>query len=220
MAQKTTLNVLLLDMNIGRMDSRIVFGIDDPTAGDLGDLAASRGRPGLADLKKMVVNFKDSLNLIMPPLDTKKTLMLKDKKINYFIELLRDYFDLILIDIPGFLLGYIELEEIDIPDRFVFVSLPDIVSANNTHILLDHVKRYRTASDFYLVINKYNMKPAISPSGLANLLKYPVTSFIPYDRDIEDLVNSRGPGHIFRYRLRIVGNISGLASKIHEELGI
>ena len=28
MAQKTTLNVLLLDMNTGRIDSRMIFGLD------------------------------------------------------------------------------------------------------------------------------------------------------------------------------------------------
>ncbi|HAJ94656.1 MAG TPA: hypothetical protein DCP02_00335, partial [Actinobacteria bacterium] len=61
--------------------------------------------------------------------------------------------------------------------------------------------------------------PAISPTGLANILKYPVASFIPYDRDIEFLVNTRGPGYIFNYNLRIARSITELSRKIIEELG-
>ena len=121
---------------------------------------------------------------------------------------------------PGYLLGEIDMAEIDISDRFVFVSLPDLYSASNIRILMDYVKGYRSFHDFFLVINKYNLKPAISPTGLSNILKYPITSFIPYDRDIEELTNTRGPGHIFNYNLKVVRNISGLAEKIFGGLDV
>lgn len=218
MAQKTTLNVLLLDMNIGRMDSRIVFEINDPAIRDFGDLIIESKSVDTCVLKKIVVNFENSLHLLLPPLDIEKASILRNKKLDNFIEILRDHFDLVCIDIPGHLLTHIDIKKIDISDRFVFVSLPNIFSVNNNRILMDHIGNLRSSSDFYLVINKYNIKPAISPTGLSGILKYPVTSFIPYDRDIEVLVNTRGPGHIFRYNLRITRDISGLASKIYEEL--
>jgi MinD-like ATPase involved in chromosome partitioning or flagellar assembly len=121
---------------------------------------------------------------------------------------------------PGNLLGLVKLSEVDISDRLVFVSLPDILSINNTRLLMDHVKDYRSSYDFYLVINKYNIKPSLSPTGLSNIIHHPITSFIPYDRDIENMVNTRGPGSIFKYNLKTVRNISRLAAKIYEGLGL
>ena len=220
MAQETTLNVLLLDMNIGKMDSRLIFGIDDPSARDFGYMAAGDKSIDISHLKKIVINLNNSLNLILPPLQTESISILKSNRFNSFIEALRDHFDIICMDIPGHLLGIIDIKEIDICDRLVLVSLPDIFSVHNTRLLARYVEGFRSAYYFYVVINKYNIKPAISPTGLSNILKYPVASFIPYDRDMENLVNTRGPGHVFRYRLRISQNISGLAAKIYEELMI
>ena len=85
---------------------------------------------------------------------------------------------------------------------------------------MEHISGYRSPHDFYLCINKYNLKPALSSTGLSNILGYPITTFIPYDRDIEELVNTRGPGHIFSYNLKIAKNISGFASRIYRDLGL
>ena len=220
MAQRTTLNVLFLDMNIGRMDSRIIFGIDGPAVKDLGDLPERIDNLDTLSLKKLIVNQKDSLNIILPPLNMECPPILKNTNLDILIESLRDHFDIICIDMPGYLLGQIDMAEIDISDRIVFVSLPDLFSVSNIRILMDYVKDYRSCYDFYLVINKYNMRSSISSTGLSNILRYPITSFIPYDRDIEELVNTRGPGHIFKYKLKVVRNISGLAEKIFKGLEV
>lgn len=219
MALKTTSNILLLDMNIGRSDSRIIFNVNDPAIKDFGDIEENIERLDTRILKKVVINLECTLNLIVPPLKIDRIGILQRDSLNRFIECLRDHFDIICIDMPAYLFSYIDMTEIDIADRFIFVSLPDIFSVNNNRTLIDHLEEIRHGLECYLVINKYNMKPAISPTGLTNILKYPVASFIPYDRDIEFLVNTRGPGYLFNYNLRIVRSIIGLSRKIIEELG-
>lgn len=220
LARKTSSNVLLLDLNIGKRDSRIVFDVDNGSCRDFGDIGVLVDSIDTQVLKRLVINFDNSLHLIIPPLKLEKREMLETDNLNRFLESLRDHFDIICIDFPCHLFKYIEIGEIDIADKFVFVSLPDIISINNTRILMEYIDGIKSQHGSYLVINKYNMRPAVSPTGLTNILKYPISSFIPYDRDIEFLLNTRGPDHIFNYNLRIVRSISELSKKIYEELDI
>ena len=220
LARKTSVNVLLLDLNIGKRDSRVIFDVDDGNYKDYGDIGSAADSLDTSVLKRLVINFDNSLHLLLPPLDPGKKEILEGDNFNRFLESLRDHFDIICIDFPYHLFRYIDIGEIDIANRFVFVALPDIVSINNTRILMEYIDNAKSHPDSYLIINKYNVRPAISPTGLTNILKFPITSFIPYDRDIESLINTRGPDYIFNYNLRIVRNISELSQKIYEELDI
>lgn len=220
LARKTSSNILLLDLNIGRRDSRVMFDIDNGSHRDFGDIGDRQDSIDTSVLKRLIINFDNSLHLIIPPLDLGKAGMLKGNSFEVFLESLRDHFDIICIDFPSHLFKYIDIGEIDIADKFVFVSLPDIISINNTRILMEYIDNIKSHPGSYLVINKYNIRPAVSPTGLTNILKYPISSFIPYDRDIEVLLNTRGPDYIFNYNLRTVRNISELSQKIYEELDI
>lgn len=220
LARKTSSNILLLDLNTGKRDSRIVFDVDNGSYRDFGDIANMVDSIDTSILKRLVINFDNSLHLIIPPLSLEKGDILKGDNFNQFLESLRDHFDIICIDFPCHLFKYIDMGEIDIADKFVFVSLPDIISVNNTRTLMEYIDSIKSHPGSYLVINKYNMRPAISPTGLTSILKYPISSFIPYDRDIEFLINTRGPDYIFNYNLRIVRSISELSQKIYEELDI
>lgn len=220
LARKTSVNVLLLDLNTGKRDSRVIFDVDDGKYKDYGDISSAIGNLDTSVLKRLVINLDNSLHLIVPPLDLEKKEILEGDNLSQFLESLRDHFDIICIDFPYHLFRYIDIGEIDIADRFVFISLPDIVSINNTRILMEYIDNAKSHPGSYLVINKYNVRPAISPTGLTNILKFPVSSFMPYDRDIEFLINTRGPDYIFNYNLRIVRSISELSQKIYEELDL
>ncbi len=220
LARKTSVNVLLLDLNTGKRDSRVIFDVDDGNYKDYGDIGGAAGSLDTSVLKRLVINFDNSLHLLLPPLDPGKKEILEGDNLNQFLESLKCHFDIICIDFPYHLFKYIDIGEIDIADRFVFVSLPDIVSINNTRILMEYIDNAKSHPGSYLIINKYNVRPAISPTGLTNILKFPVSSFIPYDRDIESLINTRGPDYVFNYNLRIVRSISELSQKIYEELDL
>lgn len=220
LAKKTSSNVLLLDLNIGKRDSRIIFDVDSGSYKDFGDIWSKKDSIDTSVLKRLVINFDNSLHLIIPPLDLEKAEILRQDNFNRFLESLREHFDIICIDFPSHLFKYIDVSEVNIADKFVFVSLPDIISINNTRIMMEYIESIKSPPGLYLVINKYNMRPAVSPTGLTNILKYPISSFIPYDRDIEVLLNTRGPDYMFNYNLRTVRDISELSKKIFSELGI
>jgi len=106
----------------------------------------------------------------------------------------------------------------DFVDKFVFISLPDLISVNNLSVLTNNIICDGSSYDFDILINKFNTRPAISPTGLNTILNYPIDAFIPYDRDIEFLILNRGPDSIFNYNLRIVKDISAFSKKIYEDL--
>ena len=107
----------------------------------------------------------------------------------------------------------------DLVDKYVFISLPDLVSLNNLNLMVKNIVCDEFSYECDILINKFNTRPAVSAAGLNSILKYPVNAFIPYDRDIEFLANSRGPDSIFDYNLRITRNLKGLSQRIFEELG-
>jgi len=73
LALKTTANILLLDMNIGKRDSRTVFDIDEKISRDFGDIEEIVKNMNTQVLKKLVLNLESSLNIILPPLKMDKT---------------------------------------------------------------------------------------------------------------------------------------------------
>ena len=171
-------------------------------------------------LKRLVINFENSLNLILPPLKIEKVKIICKDYLEKLLNVLKNHFDIICVDFPNYLFGQNNLCLKEFVDKFVFISLPDIVSVNNLNILTGNIIYDELYYDFDIVINKYNSRPAVSPSGLNSILKYPINAFIPYDRDIEFLILNKGPDSVFNYNLRIVQNISSFSMKIYEDLSL
>ena len=217
-AKNTNKNMLLLDLNIGKEDSRIIFDISGDNYRDLGDIEELAGELDLAILKKLIINFDSSLNLILPSLKIEKNKFYNGKNLGALLDFLRKSFDIILIDFPYQLFVQSNLDFLEYINKFVLISLPDLISINNLDILTKRIGYDDYPYSFDILINKFNSRPAISPSRINNILKCPVKAFIPYDRDIEFLFLSRGPFSIFNYNLRIVKNITDYAEVLYEEL--
>lgn len=220
LARETTENILLLDLNIGKKDSRMVFNLADENHRDLGDAEEVIDELDISILKRLVINFDNSLNLILPPLKIEKVKIICKVCLEKLLNVLKNHFDIICVDFPNYLFSQNNLCLKEFVNKFVFVSLPDIVSVNNLNILTGNIIYDELYYDFDIVINKYNSRPAVSPSGLNSILKYPINAFIPYDRDIEFLILNKGPDSVFNYNLRIVQNISSFSMKIYEDLSL
>ncbi|MDD3819524.1 MAG: hypothetical protein PHG41_06820, partial [Actinomycetota bacterium] len=67
-ARETEKNILLLDLNIGKKDSRLIFNLTDDDYRDIGDIEEVIDELDISILKKLVINFGNSLNLILPPI--------------------------------------------------------------------------------------------------------------------------------------------------------
>jgi MinD-like ATPase involved in chromosome partitioning or flagellar assembly len=220
LARETTKNILLLDLNIGKKDSRMVFSQSDESLRDLGDIERVIDELDISILKKIVINFENSLNLILPPVKIEKSSIIDKDKLEKILDMLKEHFDIICVDFPNHLFSQNKLCLKEFINKFVFVSLPDLISVNNLNTMTGNIICDELHYDFDIIINKYNTRPAVSPSGLNTILKYPIDAFIPYDRDIEFLMLNRGPDSVFKYNLRIVHNISAFSRKLYEDLSL
>ncbi len=217
-ARKTSKNILLLDLNLGKKDSRLIFDSTDEEHRDLGDIEEIMGELDISILKRLVINKENSLNLILPPIKNEKSGVLGNGNFNKLLEGLKGHFDMICIDFPVYLFNQSEFDLKSLIDKFILISLPDLISVNNLNLLMANIKYERFPVGFEVLINKFNIRPSISPTGLAAILKYPVNAFIPYDRDIEFLFLNKGPDSIFNYNLRLVRNLTDFSKKIYEDL--
>lgn len=211
-------NVVLLDFNIGKKDSRIIFNIKQEAIKDIGDIACSFDDINLNMLKKLVINTSTSLNVVLSPLNKEKIGVINPKNVHSLLNKLIKVFDIVVIDFPYHLIldrGYDFLEYCD---KFIIVSQSDYISINNTEILINNIMLENMNSRFEIVINKFNIKPVIPYARIINILKFPVSSFIPYDPDIEFLYITKGPTSIFDYNLRVVKAISNFAEKVYKSI--
>lgn len=221
LARETTKNVLLLDLNIGKKDSRLIFNLTGDDYRDLGDIEGVINELDISILKRLVISFESSLNLILPPIKTEKNeIFCKGDYFERFLDVLKEHFDVICVDFPNHLFIQNKISLKDLIDKYVFVSLPDLISINNLNVLARSVIYDDFSYDFDILINKFNTRPAVSPTGLNAILNYPINAFIPYDRDIEFLMLNKGPDSIFNYNLRIVNDISTFSKKICEDLSL
>jgi pilus assembly protein CpaE len=218
LAKTKSQNILLLDLNIGKRDSRIIFNLEEKDLRDIGDIEDSIKEIDISLLKRLVVNFDNSLNLILPPLKPEKNKICCGKNLGLLLGILKHYFEIICIDFPYYLLTKKDFDFAECVDKFVFVSMPDLISISNLEIFSRHVCVDDIPNNIKIIINKFNIKPAVSPARLNSVLKYPVQVFIPYDRDIEFLYLSKGPFYIFNYNLRVVKNIIDFSELLYEEL--
>ncbi|MEA2016629.1 MAG: hypothetical protein U9O59_08040 [Actinomycetota bacterium] len=220
LARETAGNILLLDLNIGKKDSRLIFNLADGDFRDLGDVEDVIDEMDVSILRRLIVNFKNSLNLILPPVKMERNKLLNSSYMEQLLGTLKEHFDVICVDFPAYLYNQYMINLKDLVDKYVFVSLPDIVSINNLNLMVKNVicDEFTYACD--ILINKFNTRPAVSAAGLNSILDYPVNAFIPYDRDIEFLVLNKGPDSVFNYNLRTVNNISAFSRKICEDFNL
>ena len=219
LAANTDKNILIMDSNIGKIDSRIIYRIQEKNIRSLYDIKNMSGEFDEALLKKIVINFSNSLNLIFPPLyfDNLKTVTLKN--FTRILSSLKKYFDVILIDNPSiFSLSNNENNIHELVDKLLLVSLPDLISLSNLNIIINQLQGSVEYLNPQLIINKYNTKPSVSFSLLNTILKYPVEYFLPFDRDIEQLYLEKGPACIFKYNLKITRDLATISDNIMKEL--
>ncbi len=218
-ARNKNKNVLLVDLNCGKKDSRLIFNLSlKSNLRDIGDIEFDFKEIDFNTLRRLVINLDDSLHLILPPLKFEKTCLMAGENLNILFNSLSGIFDLIIVDTPFYLLQDKNIDFLEYADMFVFVTQAELISINNLEVIISNLCLENMPTRFEIVINKFNARPVISPSKIMSLLKFPISIFIPYDRDIELLYLTRGPGPMFDYNLRITKAISDFANILFEKL--
>jgi len=217
-AKNKNINVLLLDMQAGKKDSRVVFNISGDLIRDQGDITCDFSEIDAAILKKLVINLESSLNIILPSLKFEKTNIQESNRIEKLLDVLSNHYDLVLIDLPFYHYFNMQQSLTDRIDKFVFISQADYISVINLENFISNFTCESSCIKLELLVNKFNLKTVISPARIMNTLRFPVKTFIPYDRDIEYLYLSRGPFAVFDYSLRIVKALRDFADAMYEEI--
>lgn len=207
-------STLLLDLNQYSMDSRQVFDLQGSEIKDLGDIGTGIEEIDFEIIKRLSINLENSLDLILPPKSPGFSDIFDRQKLKEFIERLKGFFEIIIIDMPRMIFGRILCELDDIATRSVIISLPHEISLKNAYMILNEVLTSRCLCPADLIVNKYNLKPVIHPSKIGSLLPIPVKAFIPYDKDIEYLFFKEGPSSIYKYNLRMVRIIKELIGSL------
>jgi MinD-like ATPase involved in chromosome partitioning or flagellar assembly len=215
LARTKSKNIVLFDLNNGKRDSRVIFNLADDSIRDIGDLDSDFKDIDISVLKRLVVNLDNSLNLVLPSLKFEKKRIFESGNLELFFDILGKVFDLILVDFPFYLLSKDSFDFLEYPDKFVLISQPDLIAVSNLEILIKNLCPEKITNRFVIVINKFNIRPYISPSRIINIIKYPIDTFIPYDRDIEYLYLTRGPFPIFKYNLRIVKSMGDFSENLY-----
>ena len=211
LAIKTNYNILMIDMNTGSRDSRTFYHITNEEIVTPADICHVKKKPSIEDIKNLIVNFGNSLSYIFPPLQ-KQDKTYSYMFIQYLFRQLANIFDLIVVDCDMLIDFNIKNGSIfDLSDELMIVSLADKISVSNLNLIISYFLKTKESLSMKVIINKYNIRPAVSIFRLNSLVRYPVSQFIPYDRDIENLYLTKGPSGIFKYNLKIVKDISQLA---------
>ena len=219
LAANTDKNILIVDFNIGKTDSRIIYKAQDKNIRSLYDIKNMSGEADDALIKKIVVNFGSSLNFIFPPLYFENNKTVTFKNFTGILSSLKKHFDVILIDEPSvFGLNNNENSIYEHIDKLLLVSLPDLISLSNLNVSINQLQDTMEYLGPKLIINKYNIKPSVSFSMLNTVLKYPVEYFLPFDRDIEQLYLEKGPAFIFKYNLKITRDLAAISDNLMKEL--
>src|SRR3989304_1977460 len=124
-------------------------------------------------LKRLVVNFNNSLNLILPPLKPEKNKICCGKNLSLLLGILKHYYEIICVDFPYYLFMKNDFDFTENIDKFVFVSMPDLISVSNLEIFSRHICIDDIPNNIKIIINKFNTRPSVSPARLNSILKYP-----------------------------------------------
>ena len=219
LASHSALNILMIDMNFGSKDSRIIYKISEDDVRTIFDIKDDVKNLDEKILKKIIVNFSNSLNYIFPPLNYDISKKLSFKLLEKILKILKRSFNLIILDCNFYIDFNINSGSLfDLIDEIVLVSLPNIISLGNLNVLLKYFLNFKEYLDIKVMINKFNLRPALPFSSINNVIKYPIDLFLPYDKDIEQLYVMKGPASIFSYNLRIVRDLMEMSKRIEEEV--
>lgn len=214
LAIKTNYNILMIDMNAGSRDSRTIYNAANEEIVTIADIYDGKKKPAITDIKKVIVNFSNSLNYVFPPLKQQNKVF-SYTFLKYFFKLLKDNFDLIIVDCDMFVDFNIKNGSIfNLSDELIIISLADKVSVSNLNSVISYFLRSKENLNLRVLINKYNIRPSVSILKLNSLVKYPISHFLPYDRDIENLYLTKGPASIFKYNLKLANDLGQIAESI------
>ena len=140
------LNVLLLDLNMGRRNADIYLGMEDRILFDLGDVVS-----GLCRLDKAIIKHDlcSGLSLLSCP-QYREIEGMTAGHVSALYNTLRDRFDLVVVDCPVSVTGVLRVFASG-ADAALMLTVPDFSSVRNTEALCEKLEEIGVAERYYAI---------------------------------------------------------------------
>ena len=145
-AARQGLNVLLLDLNMGRRNADIYLGMEDRILFDLGDVVS-----GLCKLDKAIIRHDLCRNLSLLSCPQYREIDgLSAGHVNALYNVLRSRFDLVMVDCPVSVTGILRVFASG-ADAALMLTVPDHSAVRNTEALCEKLEELGVAERFYAI---------------------------------------------------------------------
>lgn len=135
-----------------------------------------------ADQIKKFMNRIEGFHYLVGNRDYYRALSYKKEPIEYLINLLKDHFDIVLLDMGAFYDSFLAVAGLTLADTHILVASQEVVA-------IKEYKRWKeqfidafgiTPKSRYLIVNKYGSKATITPRQLEQDLGFPWLGHLPY----------------------------------------
>lgn len=201
---------LVIDMDIGLRNLDVIMGLDHKVIYHIYDVLEDR-----CSISKALVQENEYLYLL-PAAWSKNKKDIDSGKFYTLLELLRQYFQIILIDCPAGIDYGFELS-CRYSDEAIMVVNPIVTSIRDSDKILSILNDYSVTSN-KLIINMYrkdNRNVSITQNDIERILGYSNSYLFPYDDDVIGCGN-RGFS-IFRNNKMLINEYERLCKDILSE---
>ena len=145
-AARQGLNVLLLDLNMGRRNADIYLGMEDRILFDLGDVVS-----GLCKLDKAIIHHDlcPGLSLLSCP-QYREIDGLSPGHVKALYNVLRNRFDVVIVDCPVSVTGILRTFACG-ADAALMLTVPDHSSVRNTEALCEKLEELGVSERYYAI---------------------------------------------------------------------
>jgi pilus assembly protein CpaE len=152
-------------------------------------LAALHAGEAEVDVEEFLVRHETGLWVLNAPKDPSEADRIPAHEVGRVIELVRERFDLVVIDTPA-ALNEVVLASFDRSDLLYVVATLDLPSVRNLGMFLQTLERLRIPSDdILLVLNKAERDVGIDVEQVTKLFPQGFSAILPYAREVSRSIN-------------------------------
>lgn len=192
LAKNPDARVLIWDLDLQFGDQGLLF--DKQKCKTLTDLVDESAFEVMADADNYIEKITDNMHLLCAPTTPEKAEFISKEVIGQLMVLFKENYDFIILDL-GVNYDEITLTALDLSDKVLFITTPDILSLKNTKLGLNVMKslNYENAK-VNVIVNKFSSSYAIKPTEIEELLHFKIAAYIPEEnKDFASAINLGKP---------------------------
>ena len=171
--------VLIWDLDLQFGDQGLLF--DRQKSKTFSDLIDDAAFSSMLDAEHYIENVTENVHLLCAPTSPEKAEYISKDSVIQLMGIFKENYDYIVLDL-GVNYDEITLAALDLSDKVLFVTTPDLLSLKNTKLGLGVMKslNYENAK-VNVIVNKYSNSYAIKPNEIEELLRFKIITFVPED---------------------------------------